>query len=64
VIASFDGLYVYTPMRKDVPLGEPAAAQYATLETGLRNEKTNAVYINMMTVFLEKSKVSKNLNFD
>ncbi len=64
VIASFDGLYVFTPMRKDVPLGEPAATQYATLETGLRNEKTNAVYINMMTVFLEKSKVSKNLNFD
>ncbi len=64
VISSFDGLYVFTPLLKDVPLREPAAAQYEAVEMKLRNDKTNAVYINMMTVFLEKSKVSKNLNFD
>jgi len=55
---------VFTPLLKDVPLREPAAAQYEAVEMKLRNDKTNAVYINMMTVFLEKSKVSKNLNFD
>ncbi|MCU0844401.1 MAG: SurA N-terminal domain-containing protein [Spirochaetes bacterium] len=64
VISSFDGLYVFTPLLKDVPLREPAAAQYEAVEMKLKNDKTNAVYINMMTVFLEKSKVSKNLNFD
>ncbi len=64
VIASFDGLYVFTPVQKEVPFREPAAAQYEAMEMKLRNEKTNAVYINMMTAFLEKSKVSKNLNFD
>jgi len=64
VISSFDGLYVFTPTVKDVPMREPAAAQYVAIETRLRNEKTNAAYINMMTTFLEKSKVSKNLNFD
>ncbi len=64
VISSFDGLYVFTPLLKDVPFGEPAAAQYEAVEMKLKNDKTNAVYINMMTVFLEKSKVSKNLNFD
>ncbi|HSV95769.1 MAG TPA: SurA N-terminal domain-containing protein [Spirochaetota bacterium] len=64
VIASFDGLYVFTPVRKEVPLGEPVAAQYGAMDAKLRNDKANAVYISMMTVFLEKSKVSKNLNFD
>ncbi len=64
VISSFDGLYVFTPTVKDVPMREPEAAQYVAIETRLRNEKTNAAYINMMTTFLEKSKVSKNLNFD
>ncbi|HNU91302.1 MAG TPA: SurA N-terminal domain-containing protein [Spirochaetota bacterium] len=64
VVSSFDGLYVFTPLVKDVPMREPAGAQYEATEMRLRNEKTNAVYINMMTAFLEKSKVSKNLNFD
>lgn len=64
VISSFDGLYVFTPLVKDVPMREPAASQYKAMEARLRNEKTNAAYISMMTAFLEKSKVSKNLNFD
>jgi hypothetical protein len=62
VISSFDGLYVFTPVKKDIVLKDLPAAEYEAAESRLLSEKSNALYIAMMTSFLEKSKIQKNLD--
>lgn len=64
VISSFDGLYVFTPVKKDVVLKGPADAEYAAVENRLLTDKANSLYVAMMMQFVEKSKIKKNLSFD
>ncbi len=64
VINSFDGLYVYTPVKKEVNLKDPSPADSELLESRLLNDKANALYMAMMVSFMEKSKVSRNLSLD
>ncbi|HDP79921.1 MAG TPA: hypothetical protein ENN21_03655 [Spirochaetes bacterium] len=64
VINSFDGLYLYTPMKKQISLAPAPAKEYGVVESGLYNEKVNAVYYSMMTSFIEKSKIAKYMTFD
>jgi hypothetical protein len=64
VISSFDGMYVFTPVRKEVNRKEPDAAETGLLESRLLNDKANAVYMAMMMSFMEKSKISRNLDFN
>lgn len=64
VIQSFDGLYVFTPVQKAISFTEPPQAQYGSVESRLLGERTNDVYIAMMTSFMEKSKVRRNPDFN
>lgn len=61
-INAFDGLYVFTPVRKDVVMKDPAPSERESIENALAGERVNAVYMSMMAAYLEKSRISKNLN--
>jgi len=61
-VNAFDGLYVFTPVRKDVVMKDPAPSERESIENALAGERVNAVYMSMMAAYLEKSRISKNLN--
>lgn len=63
-INAFDGLYVFTPVRKDIAMKDPAPAERESIERTLAGERVNAVYMSMMAAYLEKSRISKNLNLN
>lgn len=63
-ISSFDGLYVFTPIKKDIQFKDLKQPEYDAAESRVFNEKSNALYMSLMTSFMEKSKIKKNTNFD
>lgn len=64
VINAFDGLYVFTPVKKQISLATVVQKEYGAHEGRIFNEKVNAIYYSMMSAFLEKSKIRKNMTFD
>jgi len=41
---------------------DPAPSERESIENALAGERVNAVYMSMMAAYLEKSRISKNLN--
>lgn len=64
LIAAFNGLYIFTPVKKSVEIRKLSAAEYDQMSNRLISEKTESLYMVMMTQFIEKSKIIKNLKFN
>ncbi len=61
VIQSFDGLYVFTPVQKQVPGGQPREENYAAIEKRLYYAKANSLYMSLLNSLYERSEIVKNL---
>ncbi len=64
VIDSFDGLYIFTPVRNDILFAEPSQKEFTKIESELLEQKNNAVFMTFISSFYEKSKIVRNLKFD
>ena len=64
VIIGFDGLYIFTPIKKIINIKKPSTPEFNAIVNKLMNEKSSAFYIMMMTAFRDKSKITKNLKFN
>ncbi len=64
VIDSFDGLYIFTPIKKEFTLKEPGTNDYAKIEYNLLDEKNNALFMSELSSLREKAKIIRNLKFN
>ncbi|MBN2040240.1 MAG: SurA N-terminal domain-containing protein [Spirochaetes bacterium] len=64
VIDSFDGIYIFTPVKKNYKLKDPEASDYDRIQDEIANQVNNSVYISMMTSLREESRIIKNLKFN
>ncbi|MFW5770875.1 MAG: hypothetical protein ACOCX9_05515, partial [Spirochaetota bacterium] len=61
VIQSFDGLYVFTPVKKKVPFVKPPRDKYEAIEKRVYYAKANSLYMSLLNTLYEKSEIVKNL---
>lgn len=61
VIQSFDGLYVFTPVQKQVPFGRVPEEKYTAIEKRLYFAKANSLYMSLLNSLYEESEIVKNL---
>jgi parvulin-like peptidyl-prolyl isomerase len=64
VIDSFDGLYIFTPVRNELALTEPPVKEFDKIEKELLEQKNNSVFMSVISSFHEKSKIIRNLKFN
>jgi hypothetical protein len=64
VIDSFDGLYIFTPVKNNLASAEPPQKEFARIENEMLEQKNNAVFMTFISSFYEKSKIIRNLKFD
>jgi hypothetical protein len=64
VIDSFDGLYIFTPVKSDFASVEPPQKEFNKIENELLEQKNNSVFMTFISSFYEKSKIIRNLKFD
>lgn len=64
VVDSFDGLYVFTPVKNDFKLRDPSAKEYEKMENELLYQKNNSVFMSVMSSIRDKSKIIRNLKFN
>jgi hypothetical protein len=57
VINTVDGLYVFTPVKRQIKMDPPSPADLKTIEKALQQERVNSAYYGIMTAFKEKSKI-------
>lgn len=63
-ISTFEGIYIFTPVKKTMKTGEPSPDIYSSIEGKLTEEKYTSLYISMMMKFREKSKIIEKMKFD
>lgn len=63
VISSFDGLYVFTPVKKRISLEEPSPEEYKKIESEILYQKNNSLYMSMLSSIRDESEIIKNLKF-
>lgn len=63
VINNPDGIYIFTPIKKNIKMEEPSLKDKNEIESKIHQEKFNALYYEMMTAFKEKSRIRRNVNF-
>ncbi|SRR6056297_1255195 len=61
VIQSFDGLYVFTPVKKQVPFVKPPQDKYEAIEKRVYYAKANSLYMSLLNTLYEESEIVKNL---
>ncbi|MBN2403632.1 MAG: SurA N-terminal domain-containing protein [Spirochaetes bacterium] len=64
VIDSFDGLYIFTPVRNDIFFNEPPVKEFTRIENEIFEQKNNSVFMSVISSFHEKSKIIRNLKFN
>jgi hypothetical protein len=64
VLDSFDGLYIFTPVRNELAMAEPPVKEYKKIENELLEQKNNSVFMSVISSFYEKSKIIRNLKFN
>ncbi|MDY6933156.1 MAG: SurA N-terminal domain-containing protein [Spirochaetota bacterium] len=64
VISSFEGLYVFTPVKKDIGFTKPSSSKFTSIHQKLIRERERAMLISMISSYKEKSKITKNMKFD
>ncbi len=63
VISSFDGLYIFTPVLSKIDTKGPSPEEYKKIEGELAYQKSNSLYMSMLSSIREESKITKNLKF-
>ncbi len=64
IIDSFDGLYIFSPVKKEFALKEPSPKEYDKIENEILYQKNNSIFTSVMSSLREKSKIVRNLKFD
>jgi len=64
VIETPSGLYIFTPILKDIRAGDIPAAEIEPLTRNLENENFTNLRINLMNKIQENSKITKNIKAD
>ncbi len=63
-INAYDGIYVFTPVKKNINVKAPSQGDYKKIADRLTQEMSNAVFMSFMSSSREKSKITKSLKFD
>ncbi len=63
-INSYDGIYVFTPIKKKINFKSPSQEEFNKIADKLMMEKNNAIFMTLLSSFREKSKITKSLNFN
>ncbi|MDY6967963.1 MAG: SurA N-terminal domain-containing protein [Spirochaetota bacterium] len=64
VINSFEGLYIFTPLKKIISLKKPSPLDFDRIQRKLESEKSNAIYSSIMSSYSDKSIIIKNPKFN
>jgi hypothetical protein len=64
IITAESGLYIFTPVLKDIRKDEAAGKEYTAIASNLEQESLRMIMGNMMQKMYEKSKIIKNLKTD
>lgn len=63
-ITGIDGIYIFTPVEISLSFKEPPPAEYDKIYQKITQEKTNAVFISMMSSMRAKAKIAKFIKFN
>jgi hypothetical protein len=64
VIDSFDGLYIFTTLKKEFALRDPAEKDFTKIENSLMQEKSESLFMAKITELRDKAKIIRNLKFN
>ena len=64
IIAAESGLYIFTPVLKEIRKEAPADKEYTAIAAGLEQESLRMIMGNLMQKMYEKAKIIKNLKTD
>ncbi len=63
-IEGFDGIYVFTPVKKEIVTEAPPADESQKIAEKLSQEEGEAVFMALITALRDSSKITKNLKFN
>ncbi|MCX8124911.1 MAG: SurA N-terminal domain-containing protein [Spirochaetes bacterium] len=63
-VFGFDGLYIFTPVVRNIPGNQIPDKEKQTLEQNLFYTKANSLYISLLTRLFETSKIIRNQKFE
>lgn len=63
-IQGFDGLYIFTPIMRNIPEARISDQDRQAIEQNLFYEKANALYISLLTRLFEESEIARNEQFE
>ena len=63
-IEGFDGIYIFTPVKKEMISKMPAAEASEKLAGRLKQEESDAIFMTLLTSLRDSSKITKNLKFN
>lgn len=63
-IEAFDGIYVFTPVKKDIDLSPPSEEKEKTIAGNIIQEKSESIFMTLMSSLRDTSVITKNLKFN
>jgi len=63
-IEGFDGIYIFTPVKKEIISNMPSAVEAKKISERLKQEASDALFMNFLSNLRDSSKITKNLKFN